>query len=153
MPRDYETLVAAAPTRGTRDERLRLVTDLLWDALHPTGVSWCGFYVEDRAASDAARLVLACCRDAPACSPIGLHGVCGQSYISRATRIVEDVSALGAHYIACDPRDRSEIVVPCLDASGACWGVLDVDSWDLASFDVHDDAGLRRVLRAAQLTT
>lgn len=130
---------------------MRRIIDLLWDALCDHGVSWIGFYIDQPNEPDDRRLVLGPCRDKPACSPIGLHGVCGQALLSRQTRIVEDVTALGPNYIACDPRDRSEIVVPMLDSHSTCWGLLDADSWDTSSFTVDDDAGLRRVLTAAGL--
>jgi putative methionine-R-sulfoxide reductase with GAF domain len=58
---------------------------------------------------------------------------------------------LGDEYIPCDPADRSEITVPLVDERGACWGVLDLDSRDVAAFDESDERGLCRVLRAAGL--
>lgn len=130
---------------------MRIVVDAIWDALHEDRVSWVGFYLDQPNEPDDRRLVLGPCRDKPACSPIGLHGVCGQALISRTVRIVDDVNELGEDYIACDPRDRSEIVVPLIDADGRCRGVLDIDSWQVGAFDQSDAAGLREVLRAAEL--
>ncbi len=127
------------------------VVDALWEGLRATGVTWVGFYVDVPGESDDSRLVLGPCRDKPACSPIGLHGVCGQALRFRQPRIVDDVAELGAEYIACDPGDRSEIVVPLLDGSGCCWGVLDLDSHTVGAFDESDEKGLRRVLAAAGL--
>ena len=100
---------------------------------------------------DDRRLVLGPCRDKPACSPIGLHGACGQALLSRRTLIVRDVADLGSGYIACDPRDRSEIVVPLIDSTDRCWGVLDLDSWEVGSFSDDDERGLKLVLHAAGL--
>jgi L-methionine (R)-S-oxide reductase len=88
-------------------------------------------------------------RDKPACTPIGLHGVCGQSFLSRRAMVIDDVRALGDNYVACDPRDRSEVVVPLLDPDGRAWGVLDLDSHETGAFADSDVAGLRRVLAAA----
>ena len=130
---------------------MRIVVDAMWDRLHDRGVSWIGFYVDVPGEPDDQRMVLGPCRDKPACSPIGLHGVCGQALRSQQTRIVRDVRDLGEHYIACDPRDRSEIVIPLIGECGTCWGVLDVDSHEVGSFDASDDSGLRQVLRAACL--
>lgn len=124
----------------------------LWRELSSKSVSWLGFYVEEPGAPDDRRLILASCAPKPACSPIGMHGVCGQSLAGRVVRIVRDVAELGADYIACDPRDRSEIVVPLFDEAGRCWGVLDVDSHDVGGFDERDAEGLLAVLRAARLT-
>jgi len=133
---------------GTRAERMRRVVDALWGACRPTGVSWVGFYLPDGTES----LVLGPARDKPACSPIGLHGVCGQAFRARSALVVQDVADLGENYIACDPRDRSEVVVPLLDAAGNCTGVLDVDSHTVGAFDDSDVAGLTAVLTAAGLT-
>jgi len=136
-------------------DRLAPLCDALWAELAPNGVSWVGFYLEDpdRPAVPATRegqLLLAARRDKPACSPIGLHGVCGQGFLEESVRVVEDVALLGAGYIACDPRDRSEIVIPVY-RNGIRWGVLDVDSHELACFGRLDVDGLSGVLRSAGL--
>ena len=83
--------------------------NLAWSALATSGVSWIGFY---RVSDDGQSMVLEQCRDRPACSPIGMHGVCGQAIRQGRTRVIADVADLGAEYVACDPRDRSEIVIP-----------------------------------------
>lgn len=150
-PRPYETIAARISVTGSREERMKAVVDILWEGLRDKGVSWVGFYTDKPGASDEARLVLGPCRDKAACSPIGLHGVCGQAFRFRQPRIVPDVTQLGPDYIACDPRDRSEITVPLLDADERCWAVLDLDSHDLAAFDHGDEQGLRLVLKAAGL--
>ncbi len=160
---------------SVRAERMRRCIDAMWDELSPLGVSWVGFYVVDSAARDGApnaslsevnEMTLAYCRDKPACSPIGLHGACGRSYQSRRMLVVTDVARLGEGYIACDPRDKSEVVVPMFAPAhaatptnaaqssdlGVCWGVLDVDSHDAAAFDAEDAKGLWRVCEAAGLT-
>ena len=135
--------------------RLAPLCDALWEALAPRGLSWIGFYLEnDEHPADprtrSGELLLAARRDKPACSPIGLHGVCGQSFLEESVRLVEDVALLGAGYIACDPRDRSEIVVPVY-RNGVRWGVLDADSHEIACFGAADIAGMSGVLRAAGL--
>lgn len=153
--RDYRAVadrVRAASGDAGREGRMKVVVDALWDGLHDKGVSWVGFYVADESAPEEQRLVLGPRRDKPACSPIGLHGVCGQGYLGRCVRIVEDVQALGGNYIACDPRDRSEIVLPIIE-DDRCVGVLDVDSWDVGAFTERDEEGLRKVLAAAGFRT
>lgn len=152
--RDYQRIITAiSMSHGSfpREQITSRVVDALWEALHDRGVSWVGFYLDQPGEPDDRRLVLGPCRDKPACSPIGLHGVCGQALISRQTRIIRDVKDLGPNYIACDPHDRSEIVVPLIDEQGICWGVLDVDSWEVGAFDEGDEDGLKRVLRAVRL--
>ncbi|MCH8150206.1 MAG: GAF domain-containing protein [Planctomycetes bacterium] len=149
MTRPYDKLVGTMKTlTGDRTALMREVVDGLWDALHTAGVSWVGFYLFE----DGDELVLGPSRDKPACSPIGLHGACGQAFKRREPLIVRDVREFGEAYIACDPRDRSEVIVPVFDDSGACWGVLDLDSYDVGSFDQSDVEGLRRVLQAAGLS-
>jgi putative methionine-R-sulfoxide reductase with GAF domain len=128
---------------------MRGAVDILWDALHPTGVSWLGFYLSE----EPSELVLGPRRDKPACSPIGLHGVCGRAFLERCPQVVADVLTLGESYVACDPRDRAEVVVPLFDDRGACWGVFDVDSHEVGAFSDEDAAGLMQVMLAAGLTT
>lgn len=155
LDRDYDTLtralIEAIPDHAPREERLSSFIDLLWEHLAKTSVSWAGFYLDQPDQPDDQRLILGPRRDKPACSPIGLHGVCGQALRTHQTRIVDDVRDLGPDYIACDPRDASEIVIPLLDEHGHAWGVLDLDSHETHAFSARDDHGLRRALRAAGL--
>lgn len=148
MERDY-----SAFARGTwpndRDAAMRRFCDVGWEAFSTRGVSWIGFYVRER--PGANELILAARRDKPACSPIGLHGACGRALLSRNPLVVTDVENLGAGYIACDPRDRSEVVVPLIDAAGECWGVLDVDSFEVGAFSVRDAIAFNDALIAARL--
>src|SRR5262245_9453352 len=122
--RDYGQVVGKFAGFGgmDRDTAMQYVVDLLWEAFHKQSVSWVGFYLDQPGEPDDRRMILGPRRDKPACSPIGLHGVCGQALTAQTTRIVGDVKDLGANYIACDPRDRSEIVVPLIDERGGCWG-------------------------------
>ncbi|MEL7483065.1 MAG: hypothetical protein AAFN41_01805 [Planctomycetota bacterium] len=128
----------------TRDKRMALAADVFWEHLAPTGVSWIGFYTLEPGADE---MLLGPRRDKPACSPIGLHGACGQSATSKTTLVVTHVKNLGAGYVACDPKDTSELVIPCLDADGTCWGVLDADSFDEGSFNENDARELASILR------
>lgn len=149
--REYDSIVAALAASGSRSEGMQAVVDALWEAFSIRGYSWVGFYLESPEAADEERLVLGPRRDKPACSPIGLHGACGMAFVTKLTLIVHDVKDLGEHYIACDPRDQSEIVIPLIDTDGHCWGVLDIDSHEVGAFDGRDEEGLRAVLRVAGL--
>ena len=135
---------------GEREGRMRRFVDEWWNRLSPRGVSWVGFYLDSPGAPDEERLVLGPCRDKPACSPIGLHGACGTCLQSAQPLIVRDVADLGPSYIACDPRDRSELVLPCRLA-GRCWGVLDLDSHEVAAFSQADADLLAAALSSAGL--
>jgi GAF domain-containing protein len=75
------------------------------------------------------------------------RGVCGRCARERATQLVPDVHALPYH-IACASSTRSEIAVPVVDASGAVWAVLDVDSDQPAAFDAVDQEHLEALCRA-----
>ncbi len=158
QPRDYRGLMdrlsaesqASPIAADTRTERMKTVVDWAWDRFSTQGVSWIGFY--GRAAGNDGMILLER-RDKPACSPIGLHGACGQALVRGKSLVVTDVAKLGEGYIACDPKDRSELVVPMFDPDGSCWGVLDVDSFDLAAFDRVDAEGFWSVCFAAGLTT
>ena len=154
IQRDYEELLGRLPdaVKGalTPEDKMRRVTDELWRVLEGQHVAWLGFYFIN-GAGDAMTLV--CCRPRPACSPIGLHGVCGRAWREKRAQVVEDVHALGENHIVCDPLNLSEVVVPCLAPDGTCWGVLDLDSQEKGSFSSGDAAGLERVLRTVGLTT
>lgn len=153
--RDYPAMVQALRSldlvgRG-REERMQAVVDVLWEGLATKGVSWLGFYIDEPDKTEDRRLILGPRQPKPACSPIGLHGVCGQALVTRSVRLVRDVLELGPNYIACDPSDRSELVVPLIDASGRCWAVLDLDSHQLGAFDRGDVEGVCSALAAARL--
>ena len=149
--------VASLPPAADDVARRRAVVQAIWRHLGPTGVSWVGFYLAPAGArpggEPVTELLLDCREPKPACSPIGMHGVCGQSFLGRTVRIVEDTRDLGAAYVACDPRDRSEIVLPVAFAEdppqGPPTGVLDLDSHDPGRFGTADEHGLRAVLEAA----
>ena len=97
---------------------------------------WCGFYVVDPL-NDQELVVgpyqgtLGCLR-----IPFG-KGVCGTVAASRVSAVVADVLKI-ANHIACDPRSRSEIVVPVFDRTGQLMAVIDVDSDVPDAFDSLD---------------
>jgi putative methionine-R-sulfoxide reductase with GAF domain len=96
-------------------------------------------------------MTLVCREPKPACSPIGLQGMCGRGWRDQRTFIVPDVKVLGEHYIACDPRDVSELVVPIYDVRGGepgkCIGVFDVDSYERGAFEMRDAEEIMSLLR------
>jgi putative methionine-R-sulfoxide reductase with GAF domain len=148
MSRPYDILAGRITACTDRARAMQAFVDLLWEVLHATDISWVGFYCHE----GRDELVLGPRRDKPACSPIGLHGACGQAFKAGRPLVVTDVAELGEDYIACDPRDRSEVVIPLFDEAGTCWGVLDVDSHQIGAFDDEDVAGLLLLLRKAGLT-
>ncbi len=159
LPRDYTPLLNHPWPGLDQPSVMRVFVDGLWDRFGLTdgqsdtgrgAMSWVGFYTWSRQAPE--EMTLAYRRNKPACSPIGLHGACGRCFISRRPLVVVDVARLGAGYIACDPRDRSEVVLPLLNPDGTSWGVLDIDSYDLGAFTEFDALTLSRLLRHAGLS-
>lgn len=82
-------------------------------------------------------LVLGPFQGKPACMhiPIG-RGVCGTVAVTQKPEVVPDVDQFIGH-IACDSASRSEVVVPVF-RHGSFWGVLDLDSPKLNTFDEVD---------------
>jgi putative methionine-R-sulfoxide reductase with GAF domain len=150
--RDYEPLIAAARACPpmTPGQAMAKAVELLWSAFGHKPISWVGFYLK---VEDADEMVLVCREPKPACSPLGLQGMCGRGYLNRTAYLVADVRTLGENYIACDPKDQSEVVIPMLDHARRCEGVLDVDSYDLNAFDENDARGMTDLLMALGLTT
>jgi L-methionine (R)-S-oxide reductase len=100
------------------------------------GLNWAGFYF-----LQGGELVLGPFQGKAACVRIALgRGVCGTAAARRETIVVADVNEFPGH-IACDAASRSEIVVPLIKR-GRLFGVLDVDSPQLARFDEQDRSGL-----------
>lgn len=150
IARDYNKVISSLTPvpEGDRTAIMQGVVDALWAELKDKGCSWVGFYLKD---SGGDHLVLGPRRDKPACSPIGLHGACGQVFQSGRPLIVTDVTNLRTGYIACDPRDKSEAVIPLFDGF-ECYGVLDADSFDISAFSHADVQGMVRVLQHVGLT-
>lgn len=136
---------------GTPEFRREAFLALCWPTLKDQGVSWIGFYLENPDAPETERLVLGASRGGPACSPIGLHGACGRSFVSGQPLLVRDVQELGDGYIACDPRDRSELVLP-ISSAGRVLGVLDVDSHQIDAFSEIDLKAILSLMGLLSLT-
>ncbi len=152
---DLHPLIAASPTLL---QRMQSVVNAYWsrfghDKPGPRRhTSWCGFYLIDEGDES---MTLICREPKPACSPIGVQGMCGRGWRDRKTFIVPDVKVLGENYIACDPRDISELVVPIYDLDGPapqrCIGVFDVDSYERDAFSEQDAMEAMAMLREARL--
>jgi arsenate reductase len=153
VKRDYagmaETIKEKLSAAPENEDKMKLVTNVLWDGLKDKGLDWVGFY---RLTPDQEAMELVCRQPRAACSPIGLHGVCGKGIKDKTTQIVRDVYTLGDKHIICDSANLSEIVVPLLEPDGSCRAVLDMDSRELGAFDQRDAEGLVLVLRRAGLT-
>lgn len=105
------------------------------------GWLWVGFYLVKE-----EELVLGPFQGPVACTRIKKgKGVCGTSWASAKTLIVDNVDDFPGH-IACSSASRSEIVVPVIKG-GVVVGVLDVDSEALAYFDETDARYLQEIIQ------
>jgi len=106
--------------------------------------SWVGFYLFD---SRSGELVLGPFQGKVACTRIALgKGVCGTSFERNETIIVPDVEQFPGH-IYCDLGSKSEIVIP-VRHKHVLIGVLDVDSYELNSFDETDKRYLEQLVNS-----
>ncbi len=102
-------------------------------------ISWAGFYL-----LKGGKLFLGPFQGKVACTVIEPgKGVCGRSAALKETIIVEDVEKFPGH-IACDTGSRSEIVVPLIK-DNKCFGVLDLDSYQLSAFNNVDKTFLEEL--------
>jgi L-methionine (R)-S-oxide reductase len=105
------------------------------------GWLWVGFYLVKN-----DELVLGPFQGPVACTRIRKgRGVCGSSWANEETLIVADVEKFPGH-IACSSLSRSEIVLP-LFKDKTVFGVMDVDSEELDSFDETDKIYLEEIIR------
>ena len=74
--------------------------------------------------------------------PVG-EGICGTAVATGENVNVPDVSAVD-HYIACDPRVKSEMVV-LIRAGEDIFGQIDLDSRTAAAFTDDDDTAVQLV--------
>jgi len=107
------------------------------------GLNWAGFYL-----MRGGELVLGPFQGRPACIRIAVgSGVCGTAVAEGVRQVVPDVHAFPGH-IACDPRSRSELVIPMRDGEGRIVAVLDLDSDQPANFSDADGVALERIVEA-----
>ncbi len=100
---------------------------------------WTGFYFVKN-----NELVLGPFQGPVACTRIALgKGVCGTSWQTKTTIIVDDVEKFPEH-IACSAVSKSEIVIPIFKNKQVV-AVLDVDSEQLSHFDKTDQQYLEQL--------
>ena len=105
-------------------------------------LNWCGFYLWSEKDQE---MILGPFQGKPACLRIKSgRGVCGTSYQEKRTLNVQDVHEFPGH-IACDSASRSELVIPLMK-NGVIYGVLDLDSPNLARFSLTDEKKLTEIM-------
>jgi len=125
---------------ATKDAGARMATAAALLHAKMDGFFWVGWYL-----LRSGELTVGPYQGPLACLVLKAHtGVCWAGLDRAESVIVPDVHAYPGH-IECDPRSRSEIVVPLRDRSGAPVGVLDVDSERAAHFDDVDRDGLEAI--------
>ena len=72
-------------------------------------------------------------------------GQCGLCALNKKTYIAVDTKELD-NYIACDDDTRSEIVIPVLNKDGSFRTQLDIDSPEVATFNLDDERALQAML-------
>jgi L-methionine (R)-S-oxide reductase len=103
---------------------------------------WTGFYLLNN-----DKLLVGPYQGMVACMELEKNkGVCWAGVNKKQTIIVPDVHQFPGH-IACDPRSKSEIVVPVFNKVDKVIGVLDVDSKDIHSFDMVDATNLESIVK------
>lgn len=107
-------------------------------------INWVGFYLfKDN------ELVLGPFQGKPACIRITVgKGVCGTAFSTKTVQRVDDVHQFAGH-IACDAESNSEIVIPFYK-NGELFGVLDIDSPNIARFSEIDEKGLVDFMKEAE---
>lgn len=119
--------------------RMATVNALLYHKMD--GFFWVGFYLLNH-----GRLQVGPYQGPLACLELTENkGVCWEGIRLGRTVVVPDVHQFPGH-IACDPRSRSEIVVPVRNTSGTIIGVLDIDSDRTGNFDEIDAEQLEAIV-------
>lgn len=109
---------------------------------------WTGWYRVSN-----GELVLGPFQGPTACTRIQKgKGVCGTAWERNETVVVPDVEDFPGH-IACDPRSRSEIVLPVRDDRDEVAAVLDIDSEQKNAFDRAEQDFLEVLLRSIEPLT
>jgi len=104
------------------------------------GFFWTGYYMLDR-----GELIVGPYQGPVACLLLKKDtGVCWAGINQQKPVVVADVHCFEGH-IACNPKSKSEIVVPLYNAVGEIVGVLDIDSDRLNQFDNVDAEELMKI--------
>jgi len=106
-------------------------------------ISWAGFYL----LKSPKQLYVASYQGPLACQKLQWpDGVCWSGILNEKAVIVADVSKFPGH-IACDPRSKSEIVIPLKQSlTNKPFGVFDADSNIIGAFNDEDLQGLKKIL-------
>ena len=103
--------------------------------------SWTGFYLYDK-----GELIVGPFQGPVACLRLKKDtGVCWHAFNRGESVVVGNVHDFPGH-IACDASTCSEVVVPCRNAAGEIYAVLDIDSHDYNAFNQDDATELEKLV-------
>ena len=137
--RIYQQLEELLQRTDDIDARMATISTVLHFKLGM--VLWTGFY-----SLKNGELLVKTYQGPLACQVLKKNtGVCWTAVNTQKTVIVPDVHQFEGH-IACDPRSKSEIVVPVRDKNNLITGVLDIDSKVLNRFDETDASELEKII-------
>lgn len=123
----------------TFDAQLAIINAVLYHKM--PHFFWIGFYFLNN-----NKLTIGSYQGPLACQELEYpKGVCWKCILDKNSIIVNNVHEFDNH-IACDPRSKSEIVIPVLNERKEVIGVMDVDSDKFNAFDESDEKGLHRIL-------
>jgi len=164
--RDYTPLQTLTPA-DTTEATMQRLADALWQHFQTKepsdkGISWVGFYFAPghpfndpsglTLTPEHNEMLLGPSRNKPACSPISLAGACGTALKTRSTLLIHHIKNLGENYVACDPRDTAELVIPLFNQHQHPYAVFDADSFDEHAFTQHDADSIESTLTRLGLT-
>ena len=118
--------------------QLATINSLLYHKI--SYIFWVGFYVLHE-----GRLLVGPYQGPLACQELSYpKGACWHAVLQKQNILIPDVNLFPDH-ISCDSRSKSEVVIPIYTKGDEVFGVLDVDSNRLNSFDEADINGLTRI--------
>jgi L-methionine (R)-S-oxide reductase len=127
------------------DSQLATINAVLYHKIEY--IFWVGFYIKR-----AETLIVGPYQGPLACQTLSYpNGACWNAAINKIALLIPDVSKFSGH-ISCDPRSKSEIVIPIYTKDKEVFGVLDVDCNKLNIFDKDDVEGLTQIAGLINVT-
>ena len=137
--RIYTQLSELVKRTDNKIARMATITAILYHKMDD--FSWAGFYLLQN-----NELIVGPYQGPVACQILEKdRGVCWKGINDQKNIIVPDVRKFPGH-IACDPRSRSEIVIPVKNNKKEIIGVLDIDSNKPDNFDETDASQLEKII-------
>ncbi|MFQ6082889.1 MAG: GAF domain-containing protein [Candidatus Aminicenantia bacterium] len=138
--RIYQQLKELLTKTDNKIARMATVTAVLHNKMPQ--FFWTGFYRLSN-----GELIVGPYQGSVACQILEKNkGVCWASINRKETIIVPDAEKFPGH-IPCDPRSKSEIVVPLFASENEVYAVLDIDSDKLNTFSEIDKIWLEKIVK------